>query len=277
MPKTIQLLAPAKINLILKVLGKRPDGYHELFTVFQKVSWFDTLVLYPAQGLSLEVKGKIDVPLEGNLCLKAAKLFLTRSGVSEGVKIILYKEIPYGTGLGGGSSDAAATIKGLHQLYPVFTEEELLNLGAEIGADVPFFISRYSTALGRGKGEVLTPWPSHPAWYVILCPSVSVSTPKAYQLLRLTTWQEPPNYEPDQPLWWQGLVNDFEDVILARFPFLRELKARLLERGAQAALLTGSGSALYGVFEDKARAQEAAAYFSERGLKVKVVSNYVEK
>ena len=270
----IEILAPAKLNLVLKVLGKRKDGYHELFTVFQKITWFDVVTLSPAREISLEIKGEVEVPLEGNLCLQAASLFFERSKISQGVKITLYKVLPVGAGLGGGSSDAAAVLKGLNQLYPTFEEDELLELGRHIGADVPFLLSAFSTALARGIGEKLSPWPIHPAWYLVLCPPIKVSTREAYRLLRLTTWQEPPNYEPGQPLWSQGLVNDFEAVVFAQYPALKEIKARLLKLGAQAALLTGSGAALFGVFEDEAQAQEVAALFEEEGIRAKVATNY---
>jgi len=271
----IAVAAPAKINLILRVLYRRPDGYHELYTVFQKVTLFDRLELIPCGGLQLEVCGEIEVPRgEENLCYRAARLYFDRCGLDPGVKIRLEKNIPVGAGLGGGSSDAAAVLRGLNQLFGSLTEEDLFDLARRLGADVPFFVSPLSTALARGIGEVLSPWPTHPAWYVILCPEIEISTPWAYENLRLTTRREPPNYEPDQPLWKQGLVNDFEPAIFARYPLLEELKGELLKKGACAALLTGSGAALFGVFEEEARAEKAALFFRKKDLRAEVVTNY---
>ncbi len=276
MPKELSLRAPAKINLVLHVLFRREDGYHELYTIFQKVTFFDEIHLRPAPRINLRVRGEIEVPEgEENLCWRAAKLFFAAQGRSHGVEIILDKRLPKGAGLGGGSSDAAAVLKGLNELYPSFSPEELLSLGQKLGADVPFFLSPYSTALARGIGEILSPWPTHPAWYLLLCPEIEISTAWAYHNLRLTTRREPPNYEPDQPLWEQGLVNDFEPVIFSRYPVLKELKEELLRAGAQAALLSGSGAALFGVFLTEEEARAAQKLFRKKGLRAVVVTNFL--
>jgi len=274
-PEELFLRAPAKINLALRVLFRREDGYHELYTIFQKITLFDELFLFPSRKIELEILGEIEVPEgEDNLCYQAALLFFQESRKACGIKIRLLKRIPAGAGLGGGSSDAAAVLLGLNRLWPVFTLEELLLLGKRLGADVPFFISPHSAALARGIGEILSPWPSYPAWYLVLCPEIKISTAWAYANLRLTTRREPPNYEPDQPLWEQGLVNDFEPVIFDHYPVLKELKEELLRAGAQAALLSGSGAALFGVFSTREEAQRAGRIFRKKGLRAEIVTNY---
>ncbi len=273
-----ELFAPAKINLILCVLFRRSDGYHELFTIFQKITFFDRLKIELTEaGLSLEVSGPVKVPHKENLCLKAAEAFLATTKVQKGVKIELYKEIPVGAGLGGGSSDAAAVLKALNELcrYPL-TESDLLKLARSIGADVPFFISSQSTALARGIGDLLQPWPTHPAWYLLVFPGFEISTTWAYRNLRLTTRRKPPNYEPAQPLWWQGLVNDFETVVFEAYPVLKTIKVFLLELGAVAALLSGSGATVFGVFEGPKKAQKAKEAIEKRGFKALVVTNFKE-
>ncbi len=276
MKKIKGLLAPAKINLVLHILFRRKDGYHELFTIFQKITFFDELEISLAKNFLLEVEGNIQVPAnEDNLCIKAAKLFFEILGFSGGVSIKLRKNIPIGAGLGGGSSDAAAVLRALNELYqkPI-SEKELLKISKKIGADVPFFISSYSTALAKGIGDVLFPWPTYSAWYVLVFPGIEISTKWAYQNLRLTISKEPPNYEPSQPLWNQGMVNDFEDTIFKIYPILKKIKETLLNFGAEAALLSGSGSTVFGVFTSKEKAKDAKMVIKDQGFECVVVTNY---
>ncbi len=271
-----KVLAPAKLNLVLKVLAKRPDGYHELFTIFQKVTLFDELILAltPEKEIILETQGEVPTG-EDNLCVRAAKLYQARTNKIFGLKIRLTKKIPMAAGLGGGSSDAAAVLKFLNQHFGALSQEELMALGRRLGADVPFFLSPYSTALGRGIGEILSPWPTFPAWYVVVCPEVQISTAWAYQNLRLTTPCELPNYEPDQPLWHQGLVNDFEPLIFAAYPEIGRWKRRLKELGAKEALLSGSGASVFGVFEALEEAKKAYLNLKDEGVKIFLVTNHI--
>jgi len=272
-----KLLAPAKINLGLRVLSRRADGYHELYTIFQKVTLFDRLEVRWRKDteITIEVLGERVPGDASNLCVKAALAYRQRSKLRFGLDLRLLKEIPVGAGLGGGSSDAASLLLFLERHFGALGEEGLFALGKSLGADVCFFLSPYSTALGRGIGEELFPWPTHPAWYVILSPPITISTAWAYQNLRLTTPSEPPNYEPGQPLWEQGLVNDFEPLILECYPALQERKEALLERGAKLALLSGSGASLFGVFEEEAAAREAFAAFRKEGERAFLVTNYI--
>ncbi|OAG27828.1 4-(cytidine 5'-diphospho)-2-C-methyl-D-erythritol kinase [Thermodesulfatator autotrophicus] len=279
MASKFSLFAPAKINLVLKIIDRREDGYHELYTIFQKITFGDRLTLsFKEKGLSLEVKGESVPSGPENLCLKAIQLFVQKTGLSFGLHIELQKNVPPGTGLGGGSSDAAVVLRWLNEKFKALSERELLVLAKKLGADVPFFVSSFSTALARGIGEKLSPWPTFPAWYVILIPEIKVSTKWAYENLRLTIPQLPPNYDASRPLWEQGLVNDFEKLVFKHYPELKKLKERLLDLGAEAALLSGSGGALFGVFKEEAQAVEAAGAFSDDTLKkVEVATNYYEK
>ncbi len=273
----VKILAPAKINLVLRIISKRPDNYHELYTIFQKVTLFDELEIQwrDDDRIILEVSGERVPSDENNLCVRAALAYQKRSGKKFGLQLGLHKRIPVGAGLGGGSSDAAAVLLFLERSFRALGKQILFELGKSLGADVCFFLSPYSTALGRGIGEELSPWPTHPAWYVILCPALFISTSWAYQNLRLTTPAEPPNYEPGQPLWEQGLVNDFEALIFEFYPALKELKEELLGHGARAALLSGSGASLFGVFEEKVAAQKALEFFRKKGQKAFLVTNYI--
>ena len=272
----MRLLAPAKINLGLRVLFRREDGYHEIYTVFQKVTLCDVLELWPADELSLEVEGPVNVPLgEENLCLKAARALASIVGQVPPVRIRLYKEIPTGAGLGGGSSDAAAVLKGLNEFWGrPLSEAELQEAARALGADVPFFVSPHNTALATGIGERLSPWPTFDAWYVLVFPGFEVPTAWAYKNLRLTSPRKPPNYERARPLWLQGLVNDFEPLVFAVYPVLKDIKALLQESGAVAALLTGSGATVYGIFESREQAEEAKRLMARKGFKSVVVTNY---
>ncbi len=281
---SLSLRAPAKINLVLKILYRRSDGYHELYTIFQKINLADELELalkgtqiQKSPTITLQLSGEIEVPQgEKNLCVKAAQLLAQRLGGLPPVHIFLRKNIPTEAGLGGGSSDAAAVLKGINLLLgEPLRWEELAALAQKIGADVPFFLFPHPTALGRGIGEHLFPWPTHEACYLLVFPKVKVSTRWAYQNLRLTTRHKPPNYEPARPLWSQGLVNDFEPVVFKAYPVLKEIKKGLLACGAVDALLSGSGATVFGVFETEKAAKRAREDMEKRGFRAEVVINYV--
>ena len=274
----MRLEAPAKLNLFLYVLGRRSDGYHELFTLFQKISLCDEVYLEKARGVILEVSGEAP-PGRSNLCFRAAELFLERAALEAGVFIRLKKRIPAGTGLGGASSDAAAVLKGLARLYPGhLSEAELFKLGRSLGADVPFFLSPYRTALGQGIGDRLSPWPTLPAYYVVVVPPFRVSTAWAYRNLRLTKRKTPLINGPEDFSWDKPLENDFKELVFERYPELFRLEGALYEAGALRVGLSGSGSALFGVFEDEAEAERAAQRLREgfKEARVLVTGNFEE-
>ncbi|RUM89864.1 MAG: 4-(cytidine 5'-diphospho)-2-C-methyl-D-erythritol kinase [Thermodesulfatator sp.] len=271
----MRLLAPAKLNLFLRVLGCRPDGYHELQTLFQKITLFDEVELFKARGIALEVEGEAP-PGRANLCFQAARLFLREAAVEGGVFIRLYKRIPPGTGLGGGSSDAAAVLQGLTRLYPGhFSSEALFRMGLRLGADVPFFLSPYSTALGEGVGERLTPWPTFSAWYVVAVPPFRVSTAWAYAHLSGLKGKRPFSCGPED-FSWENLLNDFEELIWRTYPELARLAENLRSCGALAAHLTGTGSALFGVFVARDEAEKTAKKLARAFPRIRfwVVTNF---
>jgi 4-diphosphocytidyl-2-C-methyl-D-erythritol kinase len=268
----LRLPAFAKINLELHVLGHRPDGYHELRTVFQAISLHDTLELERTRqpGIRLEVHGAAVAADASNLVWRALDALQQACRCGGGWCVRLEKRIPVQAGLGGGSSDAAAAlIGGLRLLGRHLAPERLLELAAGLGADVPFFLLG-GRALGLGRGEQLYPLPDLPrTWVVVVQPdAVTISTAEAYRWLdqQLTLPPAPSRLMVSCIRSWssRSLIpeNDFEPVVFERFPGLRRLKRRLLRAGAAGAALAGSGSAVFGLFPDPAHARRAAAQFS---------------
>jgi len=275
----MRLVAPAKINLFLRILRRRRDGYHEIETCFQKITLCDEVFVERATDITLEVEGEAP-PGRENLCFRAAEGFLNRAAVEAGVFIRLRKRIPPGTGLGGASSDAAAVLRGLARLYPGhLSREDLFRLARELGADVPFFLSEHSTALGRGIGDELTPWSARPAWYVVAVPPFRISTAWAYRNLRLTKEKTPLNYGPENFSPEKDLSNDFRELVFARHPELRGLEEEMKKVQARGVGLSGSGSALFAIFEAEGEARGAAEALRNRFPEYRffVATNYAEE
>jgi 4-diphosphocytidyl-2-C-methyl-D-erythritol kinase len=268
----------AKVNLSLKVLGRRADGYHELRTVFQTISladriWFE---FTPARrGLEITLEDPLAIP--DNLVLRAARLFCESLGVRGRLRMRLEKRIPAGAGLGGGSSNAAAV---LLTLGPLTGREanprQLQEMAASLGSDVPFFLHG-GTALGLGRGEELYPLPEAPPRpLLVLMPPVEVSTAEAYRALgrpELTSPVDCRKLDVFQSFVWRGeyldgAENDFEAAVFGLHPELKRWKRKLERLGAQSARLSGSGAALFGVFPDRAKLQGALPQFSTEPLKV---------
>lgn len=265
------LPAFAKINLSLRVLGRRADGYHELRTVFQTISLRDSLTFEATAGEGLELHCSApDVPADNsNLVVRAARALRERFGVRRGARVSLEKRIPAGGGLGGGSSDAAATLVGLTRLWGVKTDAgELSELGARLGADVPFFLTG-GTALGEGTGADVSPLKDLPRKHlVVVTPGVRVSTAEAFEALGLTALTKvgsavmlPISHaEAEFHDSLCGVMsNDFEPSVLGLFPEIGRAKDALLGAGAQCAMLSGSGSSVFGVFENEGAAGRARA------------------
>ncbi len=247
--------AHAKLNLSLRVLYKRPDNFHELRTVFQTISLADELDISFANARStrIEISGS-NIP--DNLIERAARLCLEEMGVVASILFKLKKRIPMGAGLGGGSSDAAAVLLSLPALaggeIPL---PRLLSLAATLGSDVPFFLHG-GTAVGMGKGEELYPLPDLPKRPgILITPEIHSSTPEAYRDLSLELGDPLAKLASFQTGTWSALgfeaVNDFESPVFRRHPKLNVLKQRLLSLGADPALMTGSGSAIFGLFNEK--------------------------
>ena len=270
MTRTASLKAFAKLNLGLRVLAKRPDGYHELRTVFQTISLADRLEirLTPAKKTTVRVFGTPEIA--ENIVEKAARILLKKLSISAQVELHLKKQIPTGAGLGGGSSDAAAVLLGLPILAGKRTTMALLmELGGQLGSDVPFFL-RGGTALGLGRGEELYPLPdSPPSKALLIAPDVHSSTSDAYRDLSagLTPESLPVKLATFQQQTWAPsgapLINDFEPVIFTRHPELGRIKKRLLRLGATTAAMTGSGSSIFGVFSNSEQLLKAREAFSD--------------
>ncbi|MDT8369346.1 MAG: 4-(cytidine 5'-diphospho)-2-C-methyl-D-erythritol kinase [Longimicrobiales bacterium] len=253
---TIRIQAPAKINLALRVLDRREDGYHELDTLFQAISLSDEVLLTPREeaGAGLQVTGAELGPVRENLALRAAHAWQAATGIDAGIEIRLAKRIPAGAGLGGGSSDAGAVLRGLEALHgSPLGPRRLGRLGATLGADVPFFTGEAALARGRGVGDRLDPLPALPPRQIIVAvPQRPVRTAAAYRWLaeaRTGVGSAPSLVLPD-PLTWTAVdelaQNDFHDVVARRVPEVAALREELVDAGLEGVLLSGSGSALFG-------------------------------
>jgi len=257
-------LAPAKINLCLHVLGKRPDGYHELAMLMQRVSLYDTvrIALVAERGVRVACRG-VELPPGGeNIAARAARRMLEISGADCGVEIFIDKAIPVAAGLGGGSSDAATVLMGLDEmLSTALGKERLMAEGGKLGADVPFFVFK-EAAWATGIGDCLETAPSlAPLWYVLVNPGVAVSTAWVYQNLGLTspgTVARMPGFLETTGGVVRLLHNDLERVTIPRFPVIASLKKRLLGLGAAGVLMSGSGPTVFGVFEGAEAARAAS-------------------
>ena len=250
--------APAKLNLFLHVTGRRNDGYHLLQTVFRLLDFSDQLGFNLRRDDVIKLHSPIaGVPEESDLCVRAAKLLQQESGVNQGVEIFLTKRIPLGGGLGGGSSDAATTLLALNYLWKLnFNKNQLIELGLQLGADVPVFIFG-ENAFAEGVGEKLVPITLPPAWYLVLIPPLHVSTAEVFSSKKLTRNTIPIKIPPFSI--WQG-HNDLESVVCQKYPevavyleWLKQLKNTTI------AAMSGSGACVFAEFEAESAARAAFA------------------
>jgi 4-diphosphocytidyl-2-C-methyl-D-erythritol kinase len=273
MKKTVRLPAFAKINLCLQVQGRRADGYHELRTIFQAISLHDTLELSLVQrpGISLEVSDETLPNGPTNLVYRAIEAIAREIGYPGGVEARLTKRIPVARGMGGGSSDAAAALIGMLRLTKKDVPlERLTEIGAGLGADVPFFLFG-GRAVAVNRGDEVYPLPDLPKrTIVVVSPkNIGVSTKDAYEWVsaELTKREKPHSIWGFCALCWSrqgsGLSNDFEAPVFRRHPRLEEIRDGLLKRGAADAALAGSGSAVFGIFRNPAQARRTARAFPE--------------
>jgi 4-diphosphocytidyl-2-C-methyl-D-erythritol kinase len=266
--------APAKINLCLRVLGRRPDGYHDLESAFQMVGLYDDVTIRPRRaGIVLTVAGAALPAGPGNLAYEAAAVLARESGGSRGASIHLVKRIPLGAGLGGGSSDAATVLMGLNRLWKLgWSRARLADLGATLGSDVPFFFFG-PTAWVTGRGERVAPMPdARPSptgpvfpWAVLVNPGIAVSTKWAFETFRLTNDRgvdRMPRSSKAPPAVPWSIPNDLERVTAARHQVVEDMKACLLKSGARAARMSGSGPTVFGVFPTRAEAAVASEALS---------------
>jgi 4-diphosphocytidyl-2-C-methyl-D-erythritol kinase len=247
--------APAKLNLMLHVLGRRADGYHLLQTVFQLIDLADVLTFTHRDDGAVRLAAPLPgVPEDTDLTVRAARLLQAETGCAAGATIAVEKRIPLGGGLGGGSSDAATTLIALNELWGTgLARTELARLGLALGADVPFFLFGRN-ALGEGIGEALTPLVLPPAWYVVITPQVAVPTRKIFNSAALTRNSKPLKITA----FFAGLGrNDLEPVVRAEYPEVARAIDWLAHHGT--ARMSGSGSSVFAVFEHEDEARTVAA------------------
>lgn len=259
--------ACAKINLGLRVLRKRADGYHDIDTILLRIGWFDVVGVAPASQLTLHVDDDGIPGGDHNLCYVAARALQREFGATPGAAISLEKSVPAGAGLGGGSADAAATLLLLNELWNLQVPRgQLGEIGAAIGSDVPFFVNEHAAARGTGRGDRLVPLDGYdfPFALLVAVPEARVSTAWAYGVVTPHVDRQSRALVDivrtnDLSVWRRELHNDFEAVVAERLPEVASIRDLLYHQGAGYASLSGSGSAVYGVFDDLRGAREAAA------------------
>ena len=259
----MQLWAPAKINLSFEIKGRRPDGFHEIETFMAPISLADRLTIEKSERAG-EIRFFCDDPSlpagDDNLVVRAAKLFRQRTGNDHGIMIALEKKIPHGAGLGGGSSDAASTLIGLNELFQTgLPHDELLQIAAGLGSDVPFFIVGAS-AICRGRGDLVTPIPKNPGLRLLLLkPDFGVPTPWAYSRWKNARELPGVDYSP-QEVEQLRLCNDLERPVFEKFVFLAWLKTWVRRQPeVMGALMSGSGSTTFAILRDEAESEALAA------------------
>ena len=265
MSDSLNILCPAKVNLFLKVMEKRGDGYHEIRSLMQPVELFDDVILTVSKGDGITLECDVDSVPSGteNLAWKAAALFLKETGIKRAVSIILKKRIPSGGGLGGGSSDAAGVLTGLNAILRAGLDEERLKaMASGLGSDVPFFILR-GPAFVYGRGEILERVTLPRLYYVLVNPGLHISTAWAYGNLDLTKKTKDNILIVSKGLAGSkekiaGLLeNDLEGAVMGEYPVIAVLKSLLKKAGAKGALMSGSGSTVFGLFFEEREATEA--------------------
>ena len=280
----LTVLSPAKLNLVLDVLKKRPDGFHELRTVFERISLADRIVLIP------NARGKIRIQCAhpqvpkgpGNLAFKAAALLRKEFSVKEGVDINIIKNIPVAAGLAGGSSNAAAVLSGLNRLWHLgLGTKQLVDLASRLGSDVAFFLYDTSFALGTGRGEVIRPLDvKTKLWQVLVTPQVKMYTAEVFARLKLKLTNKKDNVNILLPFLRTGniqrlagaLSNDLEPVILSLRPDFFYLKKKLLDAGAAGVCFSGSGPSVFALAQSQKHALSLREKFDRRYSRVFVVS-----
>lgn len=269
--------AYAKINIGLDVLRRRKDGYHEVKMIMQTVNICDDLLFEKTAqpGISIQIDYE-DLPADqNNLIYKAADLLMREKGITEGVKITLTKRIPIAAGMAGGSSDGAATMRGLNRLFAMgYTTEELQKLGVKLGADIPYCIVG-GTMLSEGIGEILSPLPTPPACYLVVAkPDINVSTKFVYENLHVDSLTCHPDidgmiealHSGDLQGVTQRLGNVLETVTVKEYPVIEEIKTLMRQEGAMNALMSGSGPTVFGIYTDQNKANLAAQAIERREL-----------
>lgn len=273
----MQLKAMGKLNLGLDVVGRRPDGYHEVRMVMQTVNLYDRIELTAVSEPGISITTNLSfLPTDAsNIVYKAADLLIKEFEIQSGLSISLEKHIPVAAGMAGGSTDAAAVLYGMNRMFSLgLSQKQLMERGVKLGADVPYCIVR-GTALCEGIGEIVTSLPAIPACsFLIAKPPVSISTKAVYERLDRTTLDFHPDIDGivtdiqagDLPAMCGKLGNVLEKVTAKKYPRITEVKDFIKEQGALVSLMTGSGSAVYGIFETEEEAQKGASNLKKSGL-----------
>ncbi len=265
--KKIRIKAYAKINLAIDVLGKRKDGYHDVRMIMQEIDLYDEVVIQETLDSNIKIHTNLEYLPENreNLAYKAAEIFMQAFGIKKGVEIDIQKNIPVSAGLAGGSTDAAAVLKGLNLLWKTKAENQLMALGKKIGADVPFCING-GCALAEGIGDQLKPVTGLDCFILLCKPNIRVSTAEVYQKLQLSDIINRPNIDEMVEHLNQkasieeireNMVNVLETVTMKEYPILYNIKKKLLECRGEASLMSGSGPTVFGVFKDYDRGKSA--------------------
>ena len=286
----ISLKAYAKVNLSLDILARRDDGYHELCMIMQSVGVYDKVNLTKLKQKNIKISSNIKglcIP-ENNIVYKATKLLYERFDIKEGLHINLYKYIPMGAGMAGGSTDAAAVLRGMNELYNLrLSKEELMKIGLEIGADVPFCICG-GTMLAKGIGEELSELKSMPAANLLLVkPYFSISTKEAYSLVDLSKLTDKDRPDTGKIISYieegnlkkiaENMKNVFELYIGKKYPLIEKIKQELIRQGALGAVMTGSGSVVFGVFEDLTLAKKCYETFKQGEFRAEIKEVYISE
>ncbi|MBQ8552472.1 MAG: 4-(cytidine 5'-diphospho)-2-C-methyl-D-erythritol kinase [Clostridia bacterium] len=287
---TITRRAPAKVNLYLEISSRRPDGYHNIESVMQTVTLFDELTFEKSEAVGQNITLTCDggeLPCDGtNLCHRAAKLFFEAAGVDNyGLSMHIDKHIPISAGLGGGSSDAAATLTALNELYSAgFSKSELCAIGARLGADIPFCIMQ-GISVTRGIGDVFSPCAHLPDCHIVIaCHGEGVSTPWAYKKLDEMYDFDSRNVCADDfaaligggelKVITAGMTNIFESAVLPERAAAREIRERLSKAGALRAMMSGSGPSVVGIFDSENTARSAQRMLLDKGITAHLCKPY---
>lgn len=289
---SIRLFAPAKLNLYLRVIGRRPDGYHDLETLFEQIDLADEIALTPQpKGITVSCDDPtLDCGPE-NLATKAALLLQQTSGIVQGVAIHITKRIPISSGLGGGSSDAATVLLGLNQLWGLqLTTQQLHAFASQLGSDVPFFIEQVAFAIGRGRGDACESLGHNlpTLWHVLVAPKMRLSTQAVYDgfdASRAGRSRESGLTGPAPSLTMclhalrngslgelaEGLLNDLQPEAIRRCPVLTDLHQQLRACGSLGTLTSGSGPSVFGLCRDRSHAQDCLRAFDRSGLQLQLI------
>ncbi len=280
----MKINAPAKINISLDVLRRRDDGYHDVKMIMQSVSLFDTIEVTLNNSSAITLSSDKDtIPTdERNIAYKAAKLFLTESGIETGIDIHIEKNIPVAAGLAGGSTDAAAVLIALNNMFENrYTEDALMKMGTQLGADVPFCIMQ-GTALSEGIGEKLTKLPVPNIKNILLVkPPIDVSTKWVYENLDLKNANHP-DIDASVILIKNGKISELprvmgnilESVTIKKYPVIAEIKREMLDHGATVSMMSGSGPSVFGFFENEINAKKTLDFFKTKYNEVFLINSY---